>query len=60
MGILPAYPKVRRTQYCAMLGGWPVAWKGGSLRKVSEGDGGWRKHFGVNVQLQEGAGKQNE
>lgn len=26
MGMLPAYPKVRRTHYLARLGGWLMAW----------------------------------
>ena len=25
VGMLPTYPKVRRTHYLARLGGWPVA-----------------------------------
>lgn len=56
MGMLPAYPKVRRTLYLARLEGWPVAWgggeEGGSLRSGSvRGLGVEGSIWGVNVQL---------
>lgn len=41
MGMLPAYPKVRRTHYLARLGGWLVALGGWQLEeRVGKGVGG--------------------
>lgn len=48
MGMLPAYPKVRRTHYLARLGGWLMAWwgvGGGSLRRGSVKGWGLREVF---------------
>lgn len=61
MGVLPAYPKVRRTHYLARLGGWLMVGLeggGGSLRRGSaKGSGAGGSILGVNVQLREWVGK---
>lgn len=56
VGMLPSYPKVRRTHYLARLGGCLMAWgggeEGGSLTRGSlRGSGAGGSILGVNVQL---------